>query len=326
MNVIQLFKNNFNRVLSKKAFIVIVAILPLMIGIAVLFSGESNTKAHIALVSDHAPNMTQNDKLQIKVMNEKPAKSSLLLGKYTAIVEEKSDGSYEITTLKSEEEKEKIESFFDPSKVVESNQSDITKRGVGANILGFILMIILMQGVALITLFPEDRILRTFRRVLTAPVSEGTYLFVQGIFTFICLYIPAYLALVVTKGVFGVDIGYSYGMLAILMVIVCALSTALALFIASTLESNMSLVSSGIYIITSILAGCFYSFTEKNKVLDTIFSIFPQKEYMTLIEGVEKGNGIFEFKGQLTYILIWIVGLWFLGSLITKRKMKKGIY
>lgn len=327
MNIINLFKNNLFRILTKKAIIIIaVVVIPVMIGVAVLFSQKMDAKAYIALVSNNAHNIPKNDKIQVDVMKEKPAASKLLLGKYAAIVEEKKDGTYEVTTIKNKADKKMVESLFKGSKILESNEIKDAKRGIGTNILGFILMIVLMQGVALITLYPEDRTLKTFRRVLTAPVSEKVYLFVQGIFTFSCICIPTYLALVITKVIFRVDIGFSYGMLAILIGTLSALSTSLALFIASVLDRDISVVASAIYTITSVLSGCFYSFTGDNKVLDTICNIFPQKAYITLSQGIENGNGILEFKGQLAYLFICIAAFWLLGSIITKGKMKEGVY
>lgn len=327
MNVINLLKNSFNRILAKKEIIIVaMVIVPLMIGIAILFSGKAKINEHIALVSNHAQNIPKDDRIKIDLMKQKPATSKLLLGKYAAIVDEKNDGTFDVIDINSVASKKIIEDFLKVGKISESDESEGEKRGVGTRILGFLIMILLMQGVALITLYPEDRTLKTFRRVLTAPVSERQYLFAQGIFTFLFIFIPTYLAIVITKVCFGVEIGYGFLMLAILIGILSALSTSLALFIASVLDRDISLAATGIYVITSILAGCFYSFTTSNKILDTICSIFPQKEYMTLIQGIENGKGMIEFKGQFVYLLIWIVSLWLLGSIITKMKMKKGIY
>ncbi len=327
MNVLNLFKNNLIRILAKKEIVIIaVVIVPLMIGVAILFSGKIVVRQHIALVTTHAQNLPKNDRIKIDVMNKKPATSNLLLGKYAAVVEEKSDGTYEVTSIKSKADKELIENFFNFGKISKSNQSGQAKRGVGTNILGFILMIILMQGVALTILYPEDRTLKTFRRILTSSVSEKQYIFAQGIFTFLCLFIPTYLVIVITKVCFNIKIGFGLLMLAILIGILTALSTSLALLISSMLERNISLVASAIYVITCILSGCYYSFTGNNKVFDTICSILPQKSYMTLIQGIENRNSLFYFKGQLIYLFIWIAALWFLGSIITKRKMDQGIY
>lgn len=327
MNVINLFRNSFNRIMAKKEIVIIaVLIVPLMIGIAILFSGKTEINAHIALVSNYAQDIPKDHRIQIDVMNEKPSISKLVLAKYAAIVEEKNDGTYEVTAIKSKAEKKIIENFFKVGKISESNQSGHGERGAGTRILGFLIMILLMQGVALITLYPEDRTIRTFRRILTAPVSETQYLFAQGIFTFLFIFIPTYIAIVITKVCFGIEIGYGLLVLAILIGILTALSTSLALFISSVLDRDISLVSNGIYVITSVLAGCYYSFMGNNKVLDAICSIPPQKAYMALIQGVENGKGMLEFKGQLLYIFVWIIAPWLLGSIITKRKMKQGIY
>ena len=327
MNIINLFKNNLNRIITQKAVVIIAfVVIPIMIGVGVLFTEKVDIKGNIALVTDNEVNLPKDNRIQIDVMNKKPAISNLLVGKYIATVEEKNNGAYEVTTLKNDSDKRIIENFFKTGKILENNRNEQAEKGVGTNILGFILMILLMQGIALITLYTEDRDIRTFRRVLTAPVSEKTYLFVQGVFTFLCLFIPSYLALVITKVIFNVNIGFSHGMLAMLIAILSALSTSLALFISSALERNYSLTSSGIYVITCVLAGCFYSFTGNNKILDAVCNILPQKTYMALAQGIEKGSSILEYSGQLIYLLTWIIVLWILGSAIIKRKVKRGVY
>lgn len=161
---------------------------------------------------------------------------------------------------------------------------------------------------------------------MIAPVSEKEYLFSQGMFTFLCLFIPAYLAVTIITVCFKINIGFSFGMLALLIMLLCALATAFGLFMTAVFDSEISLVASGISMVTCVLGGCFISFTDNNKVLNAICSIFPQKAYITMIHGIEKGSGILEFKGKFIYLLIWIVGLWLFGSFITNRKMKKGIY
>ncbi|MDP4145533.1 MAG: ABC transporter permease [Bacillota bacterium] len=324
MNIISILKNNLYRILVQKAVLIVaVLVIPIMIAVAVLFSVKTEFKGHFAFITDKTYNIPQNDKIQIDVMHNRPAYSELLLGKYIAIVEEKKDGAYKVTTIKNKADKKIIETFFKSGEIIESKKG---KRGTGTTILGFIVIIILMQGVALSLLFPEDRTLKTFRRVLTAPVSEKLYLFSQEVFTFIGIYIPTFMAITITKVCFGVNIGFSLGMLAILIGILSALSTSLALFFSSVLERNVSLVATVIYVITSVLAGCFYSFTGSNKVLDALCNTLPQKVYMTMAQGIETGKSILEFKGQLIYLLIWITALLVLGSNITKRKIEQGLY
>ncbi|MCS4475220.1 ABC transporter permease [Clostridium botulinum] len=189
-------------------------------------------------------------------------------------------------------------------------------------------MIILIQSVGLMVMYPEDRDFKTFRRILISPVSEGKYLLAQGIFNFIIIYIPVFLAIVITKAVFNVDIGFSYDNLAILLSIITFLGTAFALFITSAiddLESSLML-GSVIITLTSILSGSFYSFSDNNKILDIIINILPQKSYLTLVQGIENGKNILSYKLELSYIVILILVLFTLASLITKNSLKTGKY
>ncbi|MCY8825536.1 ABC transporter permease [Bacillus atrophaeus] len=329
--MLNLFKNRWERMLTKKAIIIIaVVIVPLMIGVAIFFSGEPVIKETIALVTDkgNTQNIPNDPTFRVVVVHKKPKFSDLVTGKYTAVVEKKNN-SYSVTTLKSEEDKKVIEQFFETGRLPDNYQGEDelrAERGAGTNILGFIVMLILMQGVALTALYPEDRMLKTFRRILTSPVSEKKYLLVQSIFTFLCLYIPSYLAIVITKVSFGVEIGFGFGMLALLLAILTVLATAFSLFMASVMEQNTSLVTSGISVVTSVLGGCFISFTPNNKMLDVICSILPQKAFMTLVHGLEMGQNMWDFNNQLIYLLIWSAALWLLGGFITKSRTNKGIY
>lgn len=327
MNVINLLKNNFRRIVTQKAVIIVaVVIVPIMIVLGVLFSAKAKPKFQIALVTSSSKTFPKNDKVKIDVMTKKPAESKLLLGEYAAIVEEKSHGSYKVTTLKSKEDKKKIEGALKTGKFTETEKDKGSERGTGTNVLGFVTMIVLMQGVALTLLFAEDKSLNTFRRILTGPVSERQYILAQGMFTFVCLYVPSYIAIAITKVCFGVTIGFDLPMLAVLIAILSLLSTSLGLFFTTTIERETSLAASGIYVITSIFAGCFVSFTGSNKILDDICKVIPQKAYMTMSQGIENGSSIFKFKGELIYLFIWIIALWILGSFITNRKVKKGAY
>ncbi|QAA32385.1 ABC transporter permease [Clostridium manihotivorum] len=327
MNILNIFKNNLYRTLSQKATIVMAFILiPLMTGMAVFFSEKTEIKGSIGYVCDNSVSIPRDPNINIEVLKEKPAFSSLLMGKYTAIVE-KSGDNYNVTTLKSNKDKELIEGFFKTGKVSDANSnSDTVRKGIGTNILGYILMILLMQGIALINLYTEDRDKKTLRRILMSPANERVYLLTQGLFTFLSILIPSYLTLVITKLVFRVDINFSYGILFILVAIISALSTSLALLFASVLGTDYSLASTGIYVLTSLLAGCYVSLTGNNSVLSMLLGILPQKAYMTMIQGIENGKHIYQFSSQLLYLLVWIVGAYLLGSAVNRSKIKVGTY
>lgn len=322
MTILNLLKNNFKRISTHKEILVAaIIIIPLFIAVAVLFTAKSHMLLSIAYVSDHAQNLPRNDKYRIVVVKDRPDESTLLMGTYSAIVEHTKDGSYQVDTIKSKFDQKNIQSFFETGIVHEEE-----KRGIGTNILGYIFMIIIMQAVALAILYPEDRLQQTFRRIMTAPVNEKQYLFAQGTMTFLCLYIPTFLAIMITHICFGVDIGFSLGMMALLLCIQALFATAFSLFISSAIERNTSLVTSCVALITCVLAGCFKSFTTGNSVLNTILNIIPQKSYMTLIQGIEAGKSFSNYIGQLSYLVIFIIGFWLLGSIITSSKVSKGVY
>lgn len=327
--MINLFKNRFDRIFTKKAVILIaVVVVPLMIGVAIFFSGQTVLKDRIAFVTEDSNSLPSSSKLNIIPVDEKPTLAELVLGKYSFIVEQKGD-TFNVTTLRSNADAKKIEHLFSTGNLPKSykgEDEERNERGIGTNILGFIVVLILIQGVALSTLYPEDRMLKTFRRIFTTPLSIEQYLVVQSVFTFICLYIPSYLAIVITSLLSGIYIGYSFGMLAILLGILTFLATGFSIFMSSLMDNNISLVTSGVSVVTCLLAGCFISIKSSNIVLDTIYSILPQKAFMTLINGVEMGESMLEFKLQLIYLLICTVLLWAFGGVITKRRMNKGVY
>ncbi|HIG0360789.1 TPA: ABC transporter permease [Clostridium sporogenes] len=329
MSVFAILKNNFYRVISKKSIIVTTIIfVPLMIMAAVYFTGKMEIKGTIAVVSENKSVNLNTKHLNVKMLDKRPNISELLLNKYDAVLEDKGNGKIQITTIKGEKFKNTIKNYLKLPQNIKGNIDIGEKRGVGTKILGFLIMIILVQSVGLMVLYPEDRDFKTFRRMLVSPVSEGKYLLAQGIFNFIIIYIPVFLAIVITKAVFNVNIGFSYGNLAILLSIITFLGTAFALFITSAiddLESSLML-GSVIITLTSILSGSFYSFSDNNKILDMIVNILPQKSYLTLVQGVENGKSILNYKLELSYIVILILVLFTLASLMTKKSLKTGKY
>ncbi|MCY7900646.1 ABC transporter permease [Bacillus inaquosorum] len=329
--MLSLFRNRWERILTKKAVIIIaVIIIPLMIGVAMMFSGKPVFKETIAFVTeqDEVQHMPSDSAFRVVTVHQKPNFSDLVLGKYAAIVE-KNQRHYKVTTLKSKADQKMIQQFFETGKMPGSYRGEDelrTERGTGTNILGFIVMLVLVQGVALAALYPEDRMLKTFRRILVSPVHVGKYLFVQFIFTFLCLYIPTYLAIVITHVLFHAEIGFRLDILAGLLCVLTVLATAFAIFMASVMDRNISLMTSGISVITCVLSGCFISFAPHHPLLNALCAILPQKAYMTFIHGVEMGHSMWEYKAQVVYILMWSAVFCFLGGFITRRRTNKGIY
>lgn len=329
MSVFNILKNNFYRVISKKSIIITTVIfVPLMIMASVYFTGKMEVKGTIAVVSNSNDLKVNTKYLKVEIMDEKPKMSELLLNKYDAIAVEREKGKFEIETIKGDKFKKMVKSILQsPNKSVQ-NLKGQEKRGIGTNILGFLIMLILIQALSLMSLYPEDRDLKTFKRVLIAPVSAGKYLLAQGIFDFIIIYIPVFVAIVITKEIFGFNIGFNYVDLSLLLVIITLIGIAFALFITSVIDDmdNSLMLGSAIITLSSIFAGSFHSFSESNKILDVISNILPQKSYLVLAQGIENGKNILSYKFELSYIIILILVLFIAGSLITRNNLKKGKY
>ena len=326
-NVITIFKSNMTRIKEKKVIIVMsVVVIPIMIMLAVFFTGREESKLNVALVSENINQIESNKAFHIIGLDKKPAMSDLLLNKYDAIVEKEGDNTYVVTSIKSIKNKEKIEAYFNSGILAEETNKD--ESGVGQNILGYISMFVLLEGINLMTLYSDDKKNKTFRRELITTANIRQYLFAHCLFTFVFIYLPTYFALVITKLVFRVEIAYSLWTLSGLLAILAALSTGFALFIASAIKKQDDgvLASSLIIIVTSILSGCFYSFTIKNKIMDTITGIIPQKAFLTLSNGLDSGKGIGEYPKQLIYLCFCIILFWVLGGIISKRNVNKGLY
>ncbi|MBB4825966.1 ABC-2 type transport system permease protein [Sporosarcina luteola] len=323
--MLTILRNRFLRVPDKLYIIIIaVVIIPLVIGAVIYFSGATQSPYKIAFISKEDAPPVKHELIQIEQMNERPAMSALVMGKYNAIVEAVEDQKYTVTTYKDESFKKTIEEYFETGKLPVNHTT--AKRGIGTSILGVILLIALMQGVALTTFYPDDRNKSTFKRIMMSPLTSRQYLVAQGMFTFSCLFVPTYFVILVMKICFKINIGFGLGALTGLLIIATALATAFSLFMASVMNRNISLATSGISILTCLLAGCLFNYDSQSKWLDAVTNILPQKPFMTLSQGMEGGQTFSDFPWQIGYIVGWIIVLWFEGSLITKKKVQKGIY
>lgn len=329
MNLLNIFKNNFYRLLAKKAIIITTLVfIPLMIVGGVYFNSKMEAKANIAVVTSNKKLNMSNKYMSMKVVKEKPSMSELVLNKYDAVIEDNGKGDFKITTIKSDKLKNQIEGFLkNPNSVTKMSNSE-DKRGVGTSIIGFLIMIVLILQINLMLFYPEDRDFGTFKRILISPVSGSKYLMSQGVFDFVVAFVPTYVSVIVVNAMFNVNIGFNYLQFAGLLALLMLLGTAFALFITSIIEDvdNAAMLGNAIILITSIISGTFYSFTDDNKILNTLVSIVPFKPYLTLVQGIENGKNLSNYYGQLIYVLAVILVMFILGTFITKRNLKTGRY
>ncbi|MCR3761366.1 ABC transporter permease [Clostridium felsineum] len=330
MIMLNIFKNNLSRLLCKKAILLTAIIfIPLMIIGGVYFTSKMDTKANIAIVIKNKNINFNNKYVKITSLSEKPALSALVLNKYDAVVTYSDNGSFKITTIKSDKLKNEITSFLkNPKAKTNFKEANASTRGVGTNILGFLILILAMQQIQFMLFYPEDRDLGVFKRILISPTSFIKYLFSEGIFNFVLAFIPSYLAILITKEIFKVNIGFTYLELAGLLSLLLIFGTSFALFITSIIDDvdNAAMLGTFTILLCSILSGSFYDFTDDNKILSTIVNAIPYKQYLTLSQGIESGKSISNYSSEILYVLLITFVFFIIGTLVTRKNLQDGKY
>lgn len=313
MNIFNLLKNFFIRIMEKKEVIIIATIIiPFMVAASsILFSQRSGVPIHVAYISDDVHvKLPETSKLDIDILPKQPERAELVLGNYDYVIEKTSNGDYKVSSeLSNNKNIEYVKRFFTHPSFAENVVPQTNERDVGSSVLGVIIMVVFVQGAAIANLYPEDRESKTLKRIMTAPVTAGQYIFSQGTFTFVFLYVPTLVALAIAKLILGKQFGYSLSMLCFFLIILILLATTFSLFICSILRENISLFTSVISVITSLLGGCFAIVTPHNAVLKTICNIIPQTHFMNIVDGITQGKPLYHYAPQFMYISFWILVL-----------------
>lgn len=322
--MISLLKNKLDRILQKKAIVfTAVVLMPLMILLAVFMSKSSGIKETVGYVGAGTSSLPICEQFNVVPIPEVPPLSQLINGTYAAVVSKATDGDYTVTSLKNSADSNAVKTLFVTGKLPSDYKGEDVKReerGIGTNILGFITMLILIQCTAITGLYPEDRSLGLFRRIMTTNASTGSYLLAQVIFTLAAVYVPTYGAILLAKLCFGLELGYSLGIMALLLLLLTLFGSAFALFISTLLDRTIGLVTSGISIVTCILAGCFVPLSSSgNKFLTAAGRSLPQNAYMNMVHGIEFGGHFMDYKGELLYILL-CTGWFLLAALVLVYK------
>jgi ABC-2 type transport system permease protein len=79
------------------------------------------------------------------------------------------------------------------------------------------------------------------------------------------------------------------------------------------------MVGSAVVVLTSVLAGSFYSFDKGNKILETIIKVLPQKAFLSMAELVEQGKSISNWYHYGLYIAALTL-FFFVAAVVKARK------
>lgn len=319
-----LLKNNLNRAISRKNyFLLMLCITVVTIGAAVYFTGKLEVRGNIAVVGDFQSLAVDSKYLHVEKLAKVPEKSALVMNKYDAVLIEKGGGGFDLMTIKSPSYKDRILQILNKGSV---ELPDSEKRGIASNILGYLVMMIFIQGLLFMMMYADDKENGTFKRIGVSPVPAGTYLAGHGIFNFIMVFVPTYLVIVVCKLIFNINIGLSFFKYAWLLALITFLATSYSLLLSSIFKKTESsnMVGQAVAVLTSLLAGCFYSFDNAHSIMKKLVMVLPQKNFLLLIQGVEQGKSLSGFAPQLIYLLVLPVVMLIASGILVKSKLKKG--
>lgn len=307
--LLAVLKNNFYRLMSHKSRIFLCFGLTLGAVLASVFINNSSVTAlKVAIVSNNQAEIV-SPYLNITYVDIPPSSSELFLGKYDAVVTYSEERGYEVETIKNETFKAKIEAILkNPLSYAPESESI---RQIGTSIIGFLTMFILMQGVSTMYLFAEDKEYAQIGRIAVSPVPFSDYLLGHCVFTFLFLLIPTLSVVCFVKYICRIPVGFSFLEYLFLLSVICVLATAFALFIQALIKNGDSanMIGSVVAVLTSILAGSFYSFEENNRALAVIVNVLPQKIFLTFADLLEKNSNIGVLLPHI--ILLVLISLFF---------------
>lgn len=320
-----ILKNDYMRTLPRIASVaVITAIALASIVLAVHMTGVQQVKGHIVLIRQNAAASTfhTSEYLDIRITSERPPYSALVEHKYDAFVTVSSDGTFHIETLRSDDFRNVLASMLEnPDAPVKESK---TERGAGVNILGFMMMFLLMISFSNLFVFADDKEQGQLRRISAAPVSFGWYL-AAHCFYGMTLLVPEYLLLAVLK-LRGWNIGFSLPQFAGLMAVLGFLGISFAMILNTLIQKpdNANMLGNSVTVLTTVLAGSFYSFSRNNPVLDHLVGLLPQKELMNFAMYLQNGEAA-GHQMSLMYVVAFSLVLFFVSVMILRKMYVKAL-
>ncbi len=324
--MLEIFKNDWKRLLEEKLYLFVsMALTVCAITAAIVLTNNAETKGNIALVvpenmseTEMVSQFSNNSYFNISVMDTEPAKSELVQNRYDAIVKIEEDGSYHVSTIKSDELKQTIEAALSNPDSFVPNMDKVRK--IGTNIIGYMMMFVLMQGVLYARLFAEDKEKHMIKRVVISPIAFRKYLYGHGAFMIAMIFIPTFCVITVAKMI-GISVGFSLLYYGCLIVFLAILATTFALFLNSffCVADTANMLGSALILLTSILGGSFYSFTKEETLMNKLIHFLPQKDFINFVDALEKGKLTLNVELQFLYV-IGLSILFFVIAVIKTRK------
>ena len=318
-------RNNYLRTLSRMNSFILLTIFTLASMVLEVHMTEvQQVKGRIVLVTDKSGETLpkSSPKLSVTVSTVKPPHSALVEQKYDAYVTISQNGDYEIETLRNDSYNNMVLQLLKnpDSKLKDSKAA----RGVGANIIGFMMMFLLLMIFGSLYAFADDKEQGQLRRITAAPISFVGYLLAHCFYC-VSLFLPEYILLIVLKYC-GFDIGFSLLEYAGLMVVLIFMGISFALLLYTMIQKpdNASMLGRSVSVLTSMLAGTFYLFSKKNAVLDIMIKLLPQKQLMNFVEYMERGEA-YQHRFSMMYVISFSFVLFVIACSMLRMKYIKRV-
>lgn len=285
--MINILKNNYFRLKSKKYYSIIYLIMTILsIVAAVYMTSKFQTKGNIAFVTNDKERAIKSEYFNFISLEREPEKYELALCRYDGIVIDNGAGEYEIYTIKNTEYKQMLKNVMDNP---DSKEIEIE--------------------------------LKQIERIAVSPLSFLKYILAHFIFNISFIVVPTFLTLTIINIFFKGNIGFSLTQYLGILMLLGALGTSFSLFINAFIKGadNANMIGSASILLTTILSGSFYSFENGNKVLQKILLIFPQKEFLNFVKALEEGKDILNSLPQILYVITISLAFFFISII----KMKK---
>lgn len=318
-------KNNYLRTVPRIVPVLLMTIVTLAsIILAVYITGIQQVKGHIVFVSQNSAAIIPKSSkaLDITVSSKKPPHSDLVKQKYDAYITMDGLGNYRIETLRSNDYKNMLLLLLKhPNANVNNSKTD---RGVGVNIIGFMMMFLLMLAFSNLFAFADDKEQGQLHRIAAAPVSFGFYLAAHCVYC-LSLMMPEFILLAILKWC-GWNIGFTLLQYAGLMAVLGFLGISFALLLNTLIKKpdNANMLGNSITVLTSVLAGSFYSFSKNNIVLSNIIKLLPQKEIMDFAQNLQSGNA-WQHSGSIIYTIVFSLVLFIFSYTVLRRMYIKKV-
>jgi ABC-2 type transport system permease protein len=316
--MINVIKGILYRMIKNKSYLVMpIVITPIAIAAAIYFSSSLVTRPNIGVVGNYNINF-KSDEINIIRLESKVPLSDLVKNKYDAVISFENGKAQQVDTIKGDDFKSKVERILNGEKFT---FKDGEKRGIAANIVGFITMFVILLGVMLYRFFFDDK-KGISKRIISSNISYEQYVLSHFISVFIMIFVPTVIITVLSKELLNLDTRVTTLQLAFIVLILSLLSSAFGLLMSSVAKEMESASMLGVMInmITTLLAGSFFTISNNN-LISIIGNIMPQKHILDFTIALENDNGI--SYSNLSNVILVSVAMIICSFLINKYKMRR---